>query len=77
MPSFFSQNTAPRVLGGQVSVRRKMLGEVMLPVKLSQVPGTSADGDVDRKKTVAVLRDTGVLSKYLLTGNLSQVPWAA
>ena len=77
MPSFFSQNTAPRVLRGPVSVRRKVLGEVMLPVKPSQVPGTAADGDLDRKKTVAVPRDTGVLSKYLLTGNLSQGPWAA
>lgn len=46
-------------------------------MRSSKVPGAAADGDLDRKKTVAVLRDTGVLSKYLLTGNLSQVPWAA
>ena len=49
-PSFFPQNTAPRVLGGHVSVRRKVLGEVTLPVKPSQGPGTTADGDLDRKR---------------------------
>lgn len=35
---------------GHVSVRRKVLGEVTLPVKPSQGPGTTADGDLVRKR---------------------------